>query len=174
MGYQKLQVGRITAMERLLNDLEDTVNLNDELTAFNTAAGSGTPTNVIIAPANTFIDANGNNLVNQGDLYINLSSAAPNYKSSYIASVDSDTKITLVKNLGVGSGASSKILARSEEPAVLYVGTNPGSGPITLKVRTEGGDDITFHNPPEGSFLPVQVKRVFNTGTTVSDILALF
>ena len=60
-------------MERLLNDLEDTVNLNDELTAFNTAAGSGTPTNVIIAPANTFIDTNGNNLVNQGDLYINLS-----------------------------------------------------------------------------------------------------
>jgi len=34
MGYQKLQVGRITAMERLLNNQEDTVNLDDELITF--------------------------------------------------------------------------------------------------------------------------------------------
>ncbi len=157
-------------MERLLNDLEDTVNLNDELTAFNTAAGSGTPTNVIIAPANTFIDTNGNNLVNQGDLYVNLSS--PTSKSSYIASVDSDTKITLVKNLGVGSGASSKVLAGSEEPAVLYVGT--AAAGATLKVRSAGGDDATFVNIQQGSFIPVQVKRVYKTGTTASNIVALF
>ena len=38
-----------------------------------------------------------------------------------------------------------------------------------------GGDDVTFTNPVAGSFLPVQVKRIFNTGTAdVSDILALF
>ena len=159
-------------MERLLNNNEDTVNLNDELIAFTTAAGSGTPTNVIIAPANTFIDANGNNLVNQGDLYVNLSSAAPNYKSSYIASVDSDTKITLVKNIGVSSGASSRVLAASDEPAVLYVGT--AAAGATLKVRSAGGDDATFVNIQQGSFIPVQVKRVYNTGTTASNIVALF
>jgi hypothetical protein len=172
MGYQKLQVGRITAMERLLNNQEDTVNLDDELITFTTAAGSGTPGTVIIAPPNTFIDANGNNLINAGDLLVNTSS--PVVKSSYIASVDSDTQLTMVTGITIGSGATCKVLAASHEPAVLYVGTHPGSGSITLKVRTEGGDDITFHNPPEGSFLPVQVKRVYNTGTTVSDILALF
>ena len=172
MGYQKLQVGRITAMERLLNDFEDAVNLDDELISFTTAAGSGTPNNVLIAPPNTFIDANGNNLINAGDLLVNTSS--PVVKSSYIASVDSDTKLTMVRGIGISPGAQCKVLAASHEPAVLYVGTHPGAGSITLKVRTEGGDDITFHNPPEGSFLPVQVKRVFRTNTTVSDILALF
>tara|TARA_R110000782_G_scaffold754_1_gene2472 strand:+ start:588 stop:854 length:267 start_codon:yes stop_codon:yes gene_type:complete len=52
---------------------------------------------------------------------------------------------------------------------VLYVGTGG-----TLKVRTAAGDDITFVNIANGTFLPVQVVRVFATGTGASNILALW
>ena len=157
-------------MERLLNDFEDVVNLDDELISFTTATGSGTPNNVLIAPPNTFIDANGNNLINAGDLLVNTSS--PVVKSSYIASVDSDTKLTMVRGIGISPGAQCKVLAASNEPAVLYVGT--AAAGATLKVRSAGGDDATFVNIQQGSFIPVQVKRVYRTGTTASNIVALF
>lgn len=49
---------------------------------------------------------------------------------------------------------------------VLYVGTTGD-----LKVTTFGGDVVTFKNFPVG-FLPLNVLRVWATGTTASDILA--
>ena len=52
---------------------------------------------------------------------------------------------------------------------VLYIGTGGD-----LKVLTSGGDEVTFTNIQDGSFLPVQVVRVFSTGTTASDIIALW
>ena len=52
---------------------------------------------------------------------------------------------------------------------VLYVGTK---GDLT--VLTIGGDKVTFTNFQDGSFLPVQVVRVFETETTASNIIALW
>jgi hypothetical protein len=55
------------------------------------------------------------------------------------------------------------------EGCVLYVGT----GGI-LRVLTAGGDDITFQNVPNGTFIPVQVVRVFATTTSALNIVALW
>lgn len=52
---------------------------------------------------------------------------------------------------------------------VLYVGT-PGN----LKVLTVGGDEVIFPNIQAGTFVPVQVLRVFSTGTTATNIVALW
>lgn len=52
---------------------------------------------------------------------------------------------------------------------VLYVGT----GGI-LRVLTAGGDDVTFQGVPNGTFIPVQVVRVFATTTTANNIVALW
>lgn len=52
---------------------------------------------------------------------------------------------------------------------VLYIGTGGN-----LKVLTAGGDEVTFTNIQDGSFLPVQVLRVFATGTTATNIVALW
>lgn len=57
----------------------------------------------------------------------------------------------------------------SNNGCVLYVG---GGG--NLKVLTVGGDEVTFVNIQDGSFLPVHVLRVFSTGTTSTNILALW
>jgi len=55
------------------------------------------------------------------------------------------------------------------EGCVLYVGT----GGI-LRVLTAGGDDITLQNVPNGTFIPIQVIRVFASTTTANNIIALW
>jgi len=52
---------------------------------------------------------------------------------------------------------------------VLYVGTGGD-----LKVLTVGGDEVVFSNIQDGTFFPVQVLRVFATGTTATSIVALW
>ena len=55
------------------------------------------------------------------------------------------------------------------EAFVLYIGTGGN-----LRVLTASGDDVTFNNVLGGTFLPVQVIRVFSTGTTAGNIVALW
>ena len=57
----------------------------------------------------------------------------------------------------------------SNNGCVLYVG---GAG--NLKVLTVGGDEVTLTAVPVGTFVPVQVLRVFATGTTATNIVALW
>jgi hypothetical protein len=52
---------------------------------------------------------------------------------------------------------------------VVYVG---GDG--DLKVTTSGGDTVTFVGLTAGMFIPVQVVRVWATGTTATNIVALW
>ena len=52
---------------------------------------------------------------------------------------------------------------------VLFVGTAGN-----LRVQTTGGDDVTFNNINTGAFIPVQILRVYATGTSASNILALW
>lgn len=51
----------------------------------------------------------------------------------------------------------------------LYIGT-PGN----IKVKTVGGDDVTFVGVYAGQFFPVNVLQVFDTGTTAGEIVALW
>jgi hypothetical protein len=52
---------------------------------------------------------------------------------------------------------------------VLYVG---GAG--NIKVTTAGGDTLIFTGILAGSFFPVQVLRLWSTGTTATNIIALW
>ena len=52
---------------------------------------------------------------------------------------------------------------------VLYVG---GAGDLT--VDTVGGYAVTFVAVPAGSFIPVQVTRVYASGTSATSIVALW
>jgi hypothetical protein len=52
-------------------------------------------------------------------------------------------------------------------PCVLYSGSGGD-----IRVMTAGGDDVLFVGVPAGSFLPVQVIRVFATHTAATDIMA--
>lgn len=149
-------------MELLRSDTEDTVNLNDEI--LNGLAAAGTTGNKLVNVAQDF-EGKG---VKAGDLVINTN----NLNCSRAASVDGDT-VTLVTDIGFSSGDIYKIFAGSEEPATLYIGTVGANA--TLKVRTAGGDDVVLDNLVQGTTIPLQVVRIYSTGTTnVSDIVALF
>ena len=52
---------------------------------------------------------------------------------------------------------------------VLYVGTTGD-----IRVLTAGGNDVKFAAIPGGTFMPVQVLRVYSTGTTATEIVALW
>jgi hypothetical protein len=42
-----------------------------------------------------------------------------------------------------------------------------------MRVLTAGGDDVTFHNIQSGHFIPVHIVKIFDTGTTAAEIIAL-
>ena len=52
---------------------------------------------------------------------------------------------------------------------VLYIG---GAG--NVKVLTVGGDEVTFSSAQAGLVITVQVLKVFSTGTTATNIVALW
>jgi hypothetical protein len=56
-----------------------------------------------------------------------------------------------------------------ENGVLLYVGTG---GDLTI--TTIGGQTVTLVNIADGSYVPIQVKKVWVTGTSASNILALF
>lgn len=59
--------------------------------------------------------------------------------------------------------------AGDNQGCVLYVGIGGN-----LKVTTVSGDEIIFNNIQDGTFFPVQVLKVFETGTTATKIIALW
>ena len=87
-----------------------------------------------------------------------------------VASVGGPTQITLDAAIAGAAAVGYKIYVGATNPGcVLYVG-NTGN----LRVLTTSGADLTFVGIPAGSFVPVQVKRVFSTNTTATDIVALW
>lgn len=59
--------------------------------------------------------------------------------------------------------------ANEVQARALYVG---GAGDVT--VVTVGNDTVTFAAVPAGTILPVSVKQVRATGTTASNLVALY
>ena len=89
-----------------------------------------------------------------------------------VASITSATALVLDASITDTGGAvlTYQIYVGATNPGcVLYVG-NTGN----LRVLTSSNADLTFVGIPAGSFVPVQVKRVFVAGTTATDIIALW
>ena len=88
---------------------------------------------------------------------------------SRVVSVDSETQLT-VQTTGLFIATNNiEIWTQSKEPAVLYVGVGGN-----VKVRTMGGDDVRFTGLAAGQFVPVQCVRIYATGTTATDVVALW
>lgn len=49
-----------------------------------------------------------------------------------------------------------------------------GSGGTLVVTMAEDGNDVTFVNLPEGTVFPIQVSKVLSTGSTASNIVALY
>ncbi len=157
MPYQKLQTSN--AAIAYTSDTENTINTRAVIE--DGSLNAGTTGTTIVDSTGLFVTKG----VSIGDLVVNTTDGVA---SRVVKVIDEATLVVITTGL-FASGDSYEIWQANAEAAVLYVGVGGD-----LKVRTAGGDDVTFTDVPSGSFMPVQVIRVFTTGTTASAILALW
>jgi hypothetical protein len=153
MAYQKLQV------ERAL-----TVIASNSINIPNVAGPtvSGTTDGVT---ANKLVDSTASFTSNLlGYIVYNTTDSTV----ATVTAVDDAGTLSLSADI-MASGESYTLYADDNNGCVLYAGSGGN-----IRVLTVGGDDVTFVGLAPGAFVPVQVKRVFASGTGPSDIVALW
>lgn len=104
--------------------------------------------------------------VQVGDVVYNTTTGA----AATVVQVINETNLTLNANIFSGAVNNYIIYANNnKEGCVLYVGTGGN-----IRVLTAGGQDVTFASVLGGTFFPVQVLKVFSTGTSAANIVALW
>jgi len=107
-----------------------------------------------------------------GNIVYNTTTGA----AATVVSVSPSAPDTINLNAAIFTGAGDSYIIYQSSPmaggqntgCVLYVGTGGD-----VKVTTAGNDIVTFVGVQNGSFLPVQVVKVWNIGAS-ADILALW
>ena len=160
MANQKLQAYR--ALKVLPNNSVDIPN--PATLAISSTTTSNAPTKLIDTTQN-FIEKG----IKVGDIIYNTTSGI----AMSVTAIDSADTLTVT---GTAASSDSYEIYASENTknlgCVLYVGTAGD-----LLVNTAGGDTIEFIGVLAGSFIPVQVTRVFRTGqtgTAAANIVALW
>lgn len=160
MAYQKLQAN--TAINVAISDNYDIPNPGSQVVsgtvdAFATAA--------VLEDSTVDFIAKG---VKVGDIVYNTSTAtAPTV--SVVRSVAANT-LTLADNIMSAIGNTYRVFRPQENRGcVLYVGVGG-----TLKVLTAGNDIVELTGVLAGSYVPIQVKRVFDVAGTVTDVVGLW
>ena len=164
MSYQKLQ--GYQALEVIASNLTDI--------PYPSIAATGTITSVVTDKlkdtAATFVADN----VNIGDIVYNVSTL----KAATVTLVEDEEPLVLNSDI---MGASSekyvvynastyKNYQDANNGCVLYLGDTDGD----LRVTTITGNIVNFKGLKAGTFFPVQVKRVHLTGTTLTNVIALW
>jgi hypothetical protein len=156
-------------------------NANIPLPLVNTTGtDNGAPVNQLIDTTKNFIALN----VYVGDIVYNLSTL-PITAATIVSSPLSGSPDTLELNANIFTGAGDSYVIYQSSPqaggqntgCVLYVGTGGD-----LIVSTVDNDIVTFYNVQSGTFMPVQVLKVwesytFPSGavtTSAADITALW
>tara|TARA_R100000278_G_scaffold121483_1_gene105560 strand:+ start:1084 stop:1566 length:483 start_codon:yes stop_codon:yes gene_type:complete len=160
MAYQKLQAYR--ALKVLPSN---TVDIPNPAMLAISSTTTGTSAGKLVDSTQNFTTKG----IKEGDIVYNTSAGT----SMEVTAVDSATQLSVSGT--VASAANYEIYASVDTPnngCVLYVGTAGD-----LLVTTAGGDTVEFIGVLAGSFIPVQVTRVFRTGqtgTAATQILALW
>lgn len=91
-------------------------------------------------------------------------------QAATVTRVLNQTTVVLNANIFLVLGESYTLYAQNQQNAsVLFIGTGG-----KLRVLTAGGQDVIFDSILGGTFLPVQVLKVFQTGTTATNLVALW
>lgn len=157
MAYQKLQVSR--ALSVVPSD-----DANIPVIGYGTVTGTTTATTAdkLVDSGATFVT----DKVKVGDVVYNTTDDT----AATVTAVDSETTLSVNANIFASGEAYTVYLQeRDNLGCVLYVGT---AGDV--KIETQNGDEVTFENVNSGQFMPINVVKVFSTGTTATGIIALW
>ena len=153
MAYQKLQVGRALTVIA-----SNSINIPNVAGPTVSGTTDGVTTNKLVDSAASFTS----NLL--GYIVYNTTDDTV----ATVTAVDDAGTLSLSADI-MASGENYTIYADDNNGCVLYAGSGGN-----IRVLTVGGDDVTFVGLAPGAFVPVQVKRVFASGTGPSDIVALW
>ena len=153
MAYQKLQTGR--ALE-VINS--NSINIPNVAGPSVSGTTDGVTANKLVDSTASFTS----NLL--GYIVYNTTDSTV----ATVTAVDDAGTLSLSADI-MDSGENYTLYADDNQGCVLYAG-NTGN----VRVLTAGNDDVTFVGIPAGSFVPVQVKRVFASGTGPTDIIAMW
>ena len=157
MAYQKLQANRALAAIP-----SNTINIPNPAATAASGTTTATVASKLTDSAATFLTDN----IKVGDIVYD----STNSVVTTVTAVDSDTALSVAT--GIATASAYVVYSQIDNPqngCVLYVG---GAG--DLKVSTVGGDEVTFTGLVAGQFIPVNVLRVWATGTTATFIIALW
>lgn len=156
MSYDKYQSGRF--IEVIPSDTIDIPTPADEKVNSTT---TGTTANKLVDSAGDFI----NKKIQIGDIIYNTTDNT----AATVTAIDSATTLSVSADI-MATGEAYRLFGRKpkEEP-VFYVGV---TGDVAIE--TQNGDQATFVGVIGGSFLPVRGKKILATGTTATNIIALF
>lgn len=130
--------------------------------------------NTTIVAVNNLQDSNATfitNNVRTGDIVYNTTDGT----AATVVSVASNTSLFMNADIFTATAKNYVIYQASAQTTignqgcVLYIG---GSGNVTM--TTNGTDTVTLVGLNGGQFVPVQVVKVFATGTTATNIIALW
>lgn len=160
MAYQKLQQGR--AINVIPSD-----DINIPSPSAVAAVGINESTDdKIIDSTKDFTKS-----VKVNDTIYNLTTNEISYVTEIVAADELKVANSSLFTIGDEYKIFSTVDVRTE-PCVLYVGTSGAAK--TLKVLTADKDIVTLVAPAAGFVIPLQVLRVFDTGTDVTNIVALW
>jgi hypothetical protein len=158
MAYQKLQ--GIIGLAVIPSDFINIPNVSDQKRSSVTTGASG-----LTDGTATFTDGS----VKIGDIVYDTSNSVV----AKITAITSDTALALDNGNGVAvniaNAANYLIFSDTNKAAVLYVGV---SGDLRVEMAYTG-QDLTFVGAANG-YHPIQVNKVFSTGTTAASIIALW
>lgn len=155
MAYQKLQGYRAWNVNK--SDNTDIPNIG-------IVGPNGTTTS---AATNQLIDSNANftaETVQTGMIVVNTTDGT----QTTVLSIENTTTLNVTNDI-MPNAKAYQLYDGNQEGAVLFIGTAGN-----LKVTTAGGDEITFQGINTGTFFPVNVVKVFATGTSADNIIALW
>jgi len=133
------------------------------------------PSNIVLSGANTsvvvayLVDAGADFFaanIRSGDIVYNTTTGA----AAKVLQVVTATALLLSVDIFVATPNNYAVYVQGDSDGpVLYVGTGG-----TLSIITAGGDNVTLTGVNNGSFIPIMVFSVQATGTSCSDIIALW
>ena len=157
MAYQKLQVSR--ALQVIKSD--------NASIPYPSVVETGTNSTIVVGALEDLSATFVTNNVQVGDVVYNTTTGT----AATVNRILDNTRLFLNADIFLAAGDAYIIYTQNikAEGCVLYVGTGGN-----LHVLTHGGDDVVFANVLGGTFLPVQVLKVFASGTAASNIVALW
>jgi len=154
MAYQKLQAGKALEIHP-----SDTASIPNTPLVSDSGITSATTANKLVQTGQNFTST-----VRVGDIVYNTTDTT----AATVTAVDSDTTLSLSEDI-MAISETYTIYRGQPGACVLYIGTGGN-----VKVKTSAGDIVTFDNLSNGQFFPVQVSKVFATGTSASGIIGLW